>query len=61
MYEVTEENYRQYLSYHGQTVDCCKWVIEQFGNSDGYHTIRSVRLWVDASKMFLKMENKNGH
>lgn len=61
MFEVTEENYLQFLSYHGKTRDCCLWVIEKFDNTESYRNNGSVRLWVDASKMFLKMENTNGN
>ena len=60
MFEVTEENYRQYLSFHGQTYECCQWVIEQHDNPES-RKLQSVCLWVDASKMFLKIENKNGN
>lgn len=61
MFEVTEENYHQYLIFHSQTYESCNWVINQFGDSESYHTMMSVRLWVDACKMFLEMENKNGY
>ena len=60
MFEVTEENYLQFLTYHGRSRDNCLRVIEQYDNPES-RKLGSVRLWVDASKMFLKMENKNGH
>lgn len=60
MFEVTEENYLQFLSYHGASRDACLWVIENYDNPQS-RQLASVCLWVDASKMFLKMENENGN
>ncbi len=54
MFEVTKDNYRDFLTWHGQDPEVAQWVIDQHDNTEGYHKIGSVRLWVDASKMLLK-------
>ena len=60
MFEVTEENYLQFLSYHGKNKETCRWVIETYDNPENRQLL-AVRLWVDASKMYLKMENSDGN
>jgi hypothetical protein len=51
MFEVTEENYRQYLTWHGHDPEVAQWVVE---NHDANSPLASVRLWIEASKMVLK-------
>lgn len=57
MFEVTEENYHKFLSYHGLNLEVAKRVVKEFYNTDSYHKNGSVRLWVDASRMVLKLAN----
>ena len=54
MFEVTEENYRDFLTWHGHDVEVAQWVVE---TQDANSPLASVRLWIEASKMVLK---KNG-
>ena len=53
MFEVTEDNYLRFLTYHGRSVEAAKIVVEKYDNPES-RKIGSVRLWVDASKMLLK-------
>ena len=55
MTKITAENYFKYLSYHGRSVDVAKRVVEQYDNSKGYHTLKSVHEWVEASKIVLQL------
>lgn len=55
MTKITVENYHKYLSYHGRSVDVARWVVERYDNSPGYHTLGSVRDWVEASKIVLQL------
>lgn len=55
MFEVTEENYHMFLSFHGRSIDVAERVVKQFYNTDAYRNNGSVRLWVDASRMFLSI------
>jgi hypothetical protein len=50
MFEVTKENYRQYLTWHGHDLEVAQWVVE---NHDANSPLMSVRLWVEASKFVL--------
>lgn len=54
MFEVTKENYHTFLTWHGMDPEVAQWVVDHWGNTEGYRTMGSVRLWVDASKMLLK-------
>ena len=54
MFEVTEENYHTFLTWHGLDPECAEWVIAKHDNTENYHNMLSVKLWVDASKMVLK-------
>ena len=58
MFEVTKENYRKFLTYHGHSIDVAKRVVEQYDNPES-RKIGSVRLWVDASKMLIKETEEN--
>ena len=55
MTEFTTENYHKYLSYHGRSVEVASWVVENYDNTLGYHTMKSVRDWVEASKIVLQL------
>lgn len=55
MFEVTEDNYHQFLALHGNDLECAERVVSQYDKSDGYYSLQSVRLWVEASKMVIKL------
>ena len=55
MTQITIENYQKYLSYHGRSVEAARWVVERYDNTEGYHTLGSVRDWVEASKIVLQL------
>ena len=55
MTKITTENYLKYLSYHGRSVEAAQWVVENYDNTPGYHTLTSVRDWVEASKIVLQL------
>ena len=57
MFEVNEENYLEFLSYHGRSCDCCRNVVEKWEDTEEYHTMLQIKTWVDACKIFLKMED----
>lgn len=59
VFEVTEENYHLFLTYHGHDIEVARNVVNQYDNTDGYKSLGSVRLWVDASKMVIKLHEKN--
>ena len=55
MFEVTEDNYHQFLTLHGHDVECAERVVSRYDNSENYFNLQSVRLWVEASKMVVKL------
>ena len=55
MTQITIENYQKYLSYHGRSVEAARWVVEKYDDTEGYHTLGSVRDWVEASKIVLQL------
>lgn len=57
MFEVTEENYHTFLTFHGLDPECARWVVEKYDDTDNYRNLMSVRLWVEASKIVLKKAN----
>jgi hypothetical protein len=54
MFEVTEDNYHIFLTLHGQDPECARMVVDKWDDTDGYHNLMSVRIWVEASKFVLK-------
>jgi hypothetical protein len=54
MFEVTKENFHIFLTNHGMNVENAQVVVDKWYNTDNYHKLQSVRLWVDASKMLLR-------
>jgi hypothetical protein len=54
MFEVTEENYHTFLTSHGLDPECASWVVAKYDNTDNYHQLSSVRLWVEASKLVIR-------
>jgi hypothetical protein len=59
MYEVTKDNYHTFLTWHGMDPEVAEWVVQNWADTEGYRTMGSVRLWVDASRMLLKEVNGN--
>lgn len=55
MTQITIENYQKYLSYHGRSVEAARWVVARYDGTEGYHTLGSVRDWVEASKIVLQL------
>jgi hypothetical protein len=55
MFEVTEKNYHMFLTYHGHNPESAEWVVARYDNTENYRNLISVKLWVDASKMVLKL------
>lgn len=55
MFNVTEDNYHTFLTFHGLDTECAKMVVDKYDNTEEYHNMQSVRLWVDASKMVLSL------
>jgi hypothetical protein len=53
MFEVTKDNYHTFLTLHGLDTECALRVVSQYDNTEGYHNLLSVRLWVEASKFVL--------
>lgn len=53
MFEVTKENYHTFLTWHGMDPEVAEYVIEMYDGSDGYKALKSVYLWVEASKFVL--------
>jgi hypothetical protein len=53
MFEVTEDNYHTFLSLHGHDPECARLVVDTWYDTEGYHNLLSVRLWVEASEMVL--------
>jgi hypothetical protein len=54
MFEVTKENYHEFLTYHGMNVEVAYSVVKMWYNTENYHNIKSVQIWVDASRFLLR-------
>ena len=54
MTKVTNENYLNYLTFHGRTVDAAWNVVKKWGGRPEYHTHEAIRMWVDASSIVLE-------
>jgi hypothetical protein len=50
MIEVTKDNYHTFLTFHGLNVESAQWVVSRYDNTENYHNLLSVKLWVEASK-----------
>lgn len=59
MFEVTEENYHLFLTYHGLNIETAQMVVDLYDNTENYKSLGSVRLWVEASKMVIKLHEQN--
>ena len=55
MYEVTKDNYLQFLTYHGRNVESAQRVVDMHDKTDNYYKLKAVFLWVEASKMLIKL------
>lgn len=53
MYEVTKNNYHQFLTFHGMCPETASIVVATWDNTEAYRTNGSVRTWVEASKFVL--------
>lgn len=53
MFEVTKDNYHMFLTLHGHDPECALMVVSKYDNTEGYHNLMSVKLWVEASKFVL--------
>ena len=54
MTKVTNENYLNYLTFHGRTVDAAWNVVKKWSGRPEYHTHEAIRMWVDASAKVLE-------
>lgn len=52
---VTEENYQSFLTYHGRDIEVARYVVATHDNTDNYKNLKAVQVWVEASKMVIKM------
>lgn len=52
--EITKDNYLNYLTFHGQTVEGAWYVVKRWNDTKDYHTHEAIRMWVDASRKFLE-------
>ena len=58
MIQITEDNYLNYLTYHGRSVSSAFNVVKKWGNylnMPEYENHEGIRLWVQASAMFLEL------
>ena len=58
MFEVNEDNYHIFLTLHGLDPECARIVVDKYDGTDSYNNLQSVRLWVEASKMVLVLNNQ---
>ena len=54
MTRVTEENYLNYLTHHGRSIDAAWNVVKNWGARPEYYSNEAIGLWVDASAKFLE-------
>ena len=47
-------NWKQALTYHGQTKSVCEWVINTYDNREEYNNNETVSSWIYYSKQCLK-------
>lgn len=59
MIEVTEDNYHTFLTYHGLNIDVARYVVDSYDNTDSYKSLEAVRVWVEASKIVIKLHERN--
>jgi len=52
--EITKNNYLNYLTFHGRTVEGAWYVVKKWGVRPEYHTHEVIRMWVDASAIVLE-------
>lgn len=61
MAEVNQSNYLNYLTYHGRTMESAFNVVKKWGNYRNrpeYANHEGIRLWVEASAMFLELNGE---
>ena len=57
--EITKNNYLNYLTYHGRSVDSAFKVVQKWGNylnMPEYKNHEGIRIWVEASAMVLELD-----
>jgi hypothetical protein len=57
--EITKNNYLNYLTHHGRSVDRAFTVVQKWGNFRNmpeYANHEAVRIWVEASAMVLELD-----
>ena len=54
MTKVTDDNYLNYLTFHGRSVDVAWNVVKKWGNRPEYYTNEAIGIWVDASTKVLE-------
>ena len=56
---ITKENYMNYLTFHGRTIDGAFNVVKKWGNFRNmpeYANHEGIRIWVEASAMVLELD-----
>lgn len=56
---VNEDNYHTFLTYHGRDIDVARYVVSTYDNTESYKSLESVRVWVEASKIVIKLYERN--
>ncbi len=54
MKKVTSENYLNYLTFHGRTMEGAWYVVKNWGGRPEYYTNEAIGDWVDASTKVLE-------
>jgi hypothetical protein len=57
--EITKNNYLNYLTHHGRSVDRAFAVVQKWGNylnMPEYANHEGIRIWVEASAMVLELD-----
>lgn len=58
MVEINQSNYLNYLTFHGRSTDVAFRVVQKWGNylnMPEYKNHEGIRIWVEASAMFLEL------
>jgi hypothetical protein len=57
--QITKNNYLDYLTYHGRSVDSAFKIVQKWGNFRNmpeYANHEGIRIWVEASAMVLELD-----
>jgi len=52
--QITKDNYLNYLTFHGRTVEGAWYVVKKWGDKPEYYTNEAIGIWVDASTKVLE-------